>query len=117
MKILHKINFFALAITLALYLTVFLGMYAQIILGPLQLLLALIVSFKYYKNLNKTLKNYLLAYWITAAISLIIAYLSWTHSTANDYIIITVFVIPMLIACYFVYVTYKITQHLITTKL
>lgn len=116
MKVLHKINFFALAITLALYLTVFLGMYAQIVLGPLQLLIALIVSFNYYKKLDKTLKNHLLAYWLTAAVSLIIAYLSWTHNTASDYVIITIFVIPMLIACYFVYLTYKITQHLITTK-
>lgn len=116
MKTLHKTNFFALVITLALYLTVYLGMCAQVILGPLQLLLALVISFNYYKKLNKPLKNHLLTYWLTAAISLIIAYLSWTHNTANDYVIITVFVIPMLIACYFVYVTYKITQHLSTLK-
>ena len=115
MKTLHKINIFALTITLALYLTLFLGMYAQIVLGPLQLLLALIISLKYYKRLIPKLKKGILIYWVLAIVSLIIVYFSWTYYQANDFIVITVFVIPMLIACYFAYLTYKITQHLSTS--
>ncbi len=116
MKILHQINTFTLTITLVLYLTVFLGMYAQIILGPLQLIIALIISFKYYKRLIPKLKKGILTYWTLAIVSLIIAYFSWTYYQANDFIIVTVFVIPMLIACYFTYLTFKITQYLNTLK-
>ncbi len=116
MKKLHQVNIFALIITLILYLTVYLGMYAQIILGPLQLIIALIISFKYYYKLNPKLKKSILIYWALAIVSLIIAYFSWTYYKPNDFIMITVFVIPMLIACYFAYLTFNITKYLNTLK-
>lgn len=112
MKILHKINVIALIITLLLYITVLLGMYAQILLGPLQLIIALLVSYMYYKKLSPRLQRGIIIYWIAAGLSLTIAYFSWLDYRANDFTIITLFVIPMLIACYFARLTYCITKYL-----
>ncbi|WP_297332698.1 hypothetical protein [Flavobacterium sp.] len=116
MKTLHKINVIALITTLLLYITVLLGMYAQILLGPLQLIIALIVSYSYYKKLSPRLQKGIILYWIAAVTSLTITYFSWLDYRANDFIIITLFVIPMLIACYFARLTYCITKYLNITQ-
>ncbi|GGB76639.1 hypothetical protein GCM10007424_15810 [Flavobacterium suaedae] len=116
MKALHKINIVALAITLLLYFTVYLGMCAQVLLGVIQLVIASIISLYYSDRLSQKLKKNIKIYWILVGTSLVMAYIFWTYFKYNDFLIVTLFVIPMLIACYFAYLTYKITQYLITSS-
>lgn len=106
MYIIHIINKIATGATLLLYLTLIGGMYAQIVLGPLQLILAAIVTLLYYKKLDTIRKGLLLRYWMAAAIALALFGMSWMYRDSMDLIIIVpVFIIPMIVACYFVYVT------------
>lgn len=106
MYIIHIINKIATGATLLLYLTLIGGMYAQIVLGPLQLILAAIVTLLYYKKLDTIRKGLLLRYWMGAAIALALFGMSWMYRDSMDLIIIVpVFIIPMIVACYFVYVT------------
>ncbi|KGO84192.1 hypothetical protein Q763_00150 [Flavobacterium beibuense F44-8] len=86
------------------------GMYAQIVLGPLQLLIATSITFLYFKKLAKNLQNLILYYWLFAITALIIAFLGWNDYISDDLTIITVFIIPMMVAAYFVYVTYRINK-------
>lgn len=113
MKIIHNINTLATWATILLYISIFLGMYAQIVLGPLQLILATIVSIKYYKSLNKYHKNLVLYYWLAVVATLALAGFVW--STNFDNVPLTIgclFIIPMSVACYFLYVTKKLNKYL-----
>lgn len=112
MKALHTINLFALIITFLLYVTLFLGMYAQIILGPIQLISALTITVLWYKKLSPQLKILMQIYWTLALIALIAAILTWFEYISSYLIIPLVFVVPMLIACYFVCTTHKISNYL-----
>ncbi|RYJ45484.1 hypothetical protein NU09_0076 [Flavobacterium beibuense] len=46
---------------------------------------------------------------------MILAFLGWNDAIPDHLIILTVFVIPMMVAAYFVYVTYRIDKF-ITSK-
>ena len=113
MKALHYINCFFYVITLAPYATVyyaFFGMYAQIALGVVQLLLAVIVliGFRQHKRIKRHISNY----WVMALLNLlIILIINKTNLINYGAATITfVFVTPMLIASYFVYITYLIQK-------
>ena len=111
MKTIHYINLIATSITLALYLLLFYGMMAQIVLGPLQLDLAIIISLRYYKLLDQHHQIFLLLYCLVAILALIIAAVSWAGG--GEHTIIGVFVIPMLVAYYFLYVTKRLNNYLL----
>lgn len=112
MYILHIINRLAFFTTLGLYITVFLGMFSQMILGPLQLIIAIAITLLYYKQITENLKNFIIYYWLLVAIALVLAYLGWItyHDFPYWITIPMLFVIPMLVASYFVYVTYRINK-------
>ncbi|KOS07636.1 hypothetical protein AM493_17495 [Flavobacterium akiainvivens] len=113
MKYIHYINFFALGITLLLYVTLFLGMFAQLILGSLQLLLAAIITIAYYEKLNERCKKLLLRYWAFALAAVFIALVTWlAYEDNTTATVLFIFVIPMCVACYFVYVTSCINGYL-----
>jgi hypothetical protein len=113
MKYIHYLNFFALGITLLLYLAIYTGMLAQLILGPLQLFLAVTITIKYYSSLNGQCKSLILKYWVLALASGLAALITWfANSNEVPFIILLVFVFPMSVACYFVYVTGCINQYL-----
>jgi hypothetical protein len=113
MKTIHRINAFVTSATLTLYLLIFLGMYAQIILGPLQLILAVVISIKYYNKMGLLNKKLFLCYWLAAAVALTAAVITWQQNSSNDAVVILfLFVIPMTVACYFLYVTNKLNKHL-----
>ena len=110
MKIIYKINKWSYIITLALYLTLFLGMYAQIALGAIQIILALIISVKWKKldtNSKTKMLNYLVVILMYGFLLLVIDF-----ENIAGLLIILLFVLPMLIATYFVYITYKIYNQL-----
>ncbi len=102
MKTLYRINLIAIIITLLLYVTIIFGMYAQIILGALQLISGLIVIFYLNKLSNKS-REKIYIYWILVFLYVIAWNLDWQNFDKYILSIIIPFVIPMLIACYFVY--------------
>jgi hypothetical protein len=113
MYIIHVINKIATGATLLLYVTLICGMYAQIVLGPLQLILAAIVTLLYYKKLDTIRKGLLLRYWMAAAIALALFGMSCMYWDSMDLIIIvSFFIIPMIVACYFVYVTSMLNKYI-----
>jgi len=113
MKTIHAINQVATGFTIALYFTVIGGMYAQVILGPLQLLLAAIITYKYYKKLDKYTRRQLNQYWMAATIALVLAGISLYF--IDDFfflgLIFTLFVLPMVVAIYFTIVTANINAN------
>ncbi len=108
MKIIHTINQWSFGITLALYVTIIGGLLAQILLGVIQIFLAIIITIQWDK-LENNIKKLLYGYWGTCAIYAII-YTSKLHHL-NDYIGFLFFtLIPMSIAAYHLYITYRIKQ-------
>lgn len=114
MKLIHLINKVATCITLVLYILVCPGMMAQIILGPLQVLLALVITIAYYNKLDSIRKGLLLRYWAAAGTALLLAFISYKYqSQLKEYgMIVFVFAIPMMVACYFVYVTSLLNKYI-----
>ena len=112
MKTLHYINCFFYLITITPYITIyyfFLGMYAQFMLGIVQILIAIIISF-YIKRLRNTSKKHISNYWVLTLINLLIILIFYKTNIMSNSIcqIVFVFVTPMLIASYFIYITYII---------
>ncbi len=101
MRIIHNINKWSFILTMLLYITIYYGMLAQILLGCIQVCLAIILLFHWYKfNLRK--KRHLLIYVFIAS-----CYgLFWlTDIVDSDYGFIFLTAVPMSIAGYFVYIT------------
>ena len=112
MKTIHVINQIATCATIVLYLTIIGGMYAQLVLGPLQLLLAGIITYKYYKRLDKHTRRGLNQYWIAAIMALVAAGTSIFFSDSpNLFMLATLFIIPMAIAIYFLNLTADINAN------
>ena len=99
-------------ITIGLYLFIYLGMMAQVVLGPLQLLLAIIISLRYYKILDQHNQILIMYYWFSVVISLSIAAITWFGYPNSITAIIWVIVVPMLVACYFLYVTKSLNRYI-----
>lgn len=108
MKTIHNINKWSFIITLFLYLTVYLGLIAQIPLGFIQCVLAISVL-SYWKKMNPLSKNLIGMYWFLF-ISYWITFSILKESINNDIWFLFYAIIPMSIASYFVYVTYTINQ-------
>lgn len=108
------INRIIFGITAILYLTIFLGMYAQIVLGISQVLTAIILLF-FIKKLSIKNQNRLTIYW-----GLVIGYgLLWLavcfYNLDDLWVVIFIF-IPLSIAAYFTFIleslkTSKIKDH------
>lgn len=116
MKLIYHINLLATGITLFLYLLIFYGMMAQVVLGPLQLLLALIISIKYYDKLDQHNQILMMFYWFLVLITLIVAAITWFGNPDETNAIIWLFVAPMLVACYFLYVTKSLYMYIDSQK-
>ena len=63
MKTVFNINKFLVIATSILYLTIYLGLYAQILLGAVQLLSALGILFL-WKHYNNKQQKHIILYWI-----------------------------------------------------
>ncbi|WP_264559618.1 hypothetical protein [Flavobacterium sp. N2270] len=113
MKIAQKINKISYIATLFLYLTVIFGLYAQIALGAIQILIALYISFN-MKFLTKKMKYQIINYWIYVALysALVTAFFNdWIDFNDNNLLlIITIIILPMSIATYFTITLNKIAK-------
>ena len=99
--ILRYVNRAFFALTLCLYVTILLGLYAQVVLGAYQLLVGLILLF-FLKKLSIKPKNGILIYWFVVSIYFVITYT--LNKVAKDFPVINFMIIPMLIASYFTYI-------------
>lgn len=111
MNTIHNINKGGFAITLLLYLTIYLGLCAQIALGALQLLFALCLFVK-WDDLTFKHKKLLFIYWLLVVVYGFGMYFLNKHFNRDIYFIICFCFLPMSIAGYFVYVTNKLKQNL-----
>lgn len=102
-KTLHSVNKFFFLMTLFLYITVYLGMLFQMVLGAVQIVLAIIIS-NNYKQLEQSSRKRIVLYWIFVMIDTVLIVLNnqYGNDLGNG---ITLLLIPMLIAGYFYYVT------------
>lgn len=108
MKTIHNINKWSFIITLLLYLTIYLGLLAQIPLGFIQFVLALSIL-GHWKKLNLLSKRLISIYWFLF-ISYWIAFYILNQSFETMYGLIFYAIIPMSIASYFVFATYQIKK-------
>ncbi len=106
MKIIHYINSTCFTITLLLYITIFYGLMAQVFLGSIQVIIAIIL-FIYWNKLTSKPQKHLIIYTL---ISLLYGLLWLTDIVDTDFGIVFIAVIPMMIAGYFVYITYLIKK-------
>lgn len=90
---------------------ILLGMYAQLFLGAIQLIIALILVFL-RNRFTLAVKDHLKRYWLYVLINItLIATFVHTGLIENDFIQTAIlFVFPMLIATYFVFITYLINK-------
>ncbi len=114
MKILHCANCCFYILTIIPYITIYFvmyGMYAQFLLGVIQLILALILLFS-LKKFNLDIRKHMKRYWMSVlGILSFIWVISKSSGIKDDVIqVLFVFVIPMIIASYFVYITYLIQK-------
>ncbi|MET2985891.1 hypothetical protein [Aureibaculum conchae] len=112
MKTLHYINLAALLITIGLYASikfVMYGMIASFFLGIIQLFLGIILIV-YYQNFSTIHQNYLKTYWAIVILDITAIIIISDFSVNHFYSMIIVQIIPMLIATYFVFLTYQVQK-------
>ncbi len=105
MKLLYQINKWSFITTLVLYLTIYFGLIAQIFLGIIQVILAILIFFRWHE-LTPAIKKHLLGYSIATILYGVIFFI--IKSYLSTYIGLIYFtVLPMSLAGYFLYLTYK----------
>jgi ABC-type antimicrobial peptide transport system permease subunit len=112
MKALLAINQIAFYTTVALFITIFLGLFAQIPLGLIQLISAVMITIKYYKSSSFAEKS-LNIYWIIAIIELYLLCVMYNSISASDSAALSLFayfLFPMGIATYFLVIAKKIIK-------
>ena len=117
MKTLRKINNIAFYTTLILFITVYLGMLAQIPLGIIQVISAIILSYNVYQK-SSYAKKHLTIYWILTLLELFLFYLEhYKYQSSNDFIELSLIVFfPMAIAIYFKIIMNHITKDYENTR-
>jgi hypothetical protein len=109
--VLHTANILMFALTLISYLSYSeYGIYLQFFLGCYQLAAAAIATFAYSKWKVQYVWKFLTAYWLLVLgwILFTILYCNISFIGLNLPVEVTLCVLPMLIAGYFVYITYRI---------
>lgn len=109
-QLIHKVNKWSFSITVILYLTVFLGMIAQLVLGCIQIILAIIISSR-WTELSTEGQQHLKNYWICIGIYSTVSPLALAYANLEKELVIALlFLTPMIIAGYFLHITYEIKE-------
>jgi hypothetical protein len=103
MKGLYNLNKGVLIITLLLYLTIYYGLYSQIVLGIIQVLSALAL-FNYWKKFSTQTKKQLFIYWTITILYGCGWQMNWINSSDTFLVILKIIILPMSIAFYFFYI-------------
>lgn len=111
MKLLVIINKIALFTTLILFIIIYFGLLAQILLGIIQVITAIYLTAKTYQK-SVYAKKHLSNYWIVTITELFLVYWLFCYfQKPNDLIFWLIFLIfPMSIAIYFNIIIKKIVQ-------
>ncbi|MBW1296724.1 hypothetical protein [Aquimarina litoralis] len=109
MKTIHNINKWSFIITLLLYVTIYLGLLAQIPLGFIQFVLAFSIL-AHWKKLNNLSKKLIVGYW-SLFVLYWITFFILNQNLESMFGLFFFSIIPMSIASYFVYVTYRIKKY------
>lgn len=98
------LNRFLIGITGMLYFTIFLGLYAQIVLGGFQLLTAFVLLF-FWMKLTKKQRERLLKYWFFVVLYGVLWVTEFFNNLKGDFgSIITYVLIPLSIAGYLTFI-------------
>ena len=109
MKHITKINNIAFGICILLSITIYLSIIALPILGLIQIISALLISFK-IKEKSKELKTYISIYWVLSLSNLIVmSLISDPLFNKIDSLYVYIFV-PIGIAIYFLYICNKLIK-------
>ncbi|MDP5229636.1 MAG: hypothetical protein NWQ38_04530 [Cellulophaga sp.] len=109
MKKLYLTNKWIFIGTLLLYLTFYLGLTVQIVLGLIQILTS--IYFTFNTKVFKKLKNELLLYWILVALYVVFILIVQNSGISGFTSGLIYFaIIPMGIASYFLYITWKVNK-------
>ena len=110
MKTMHKVNIWIYGITLFLYVTVIFGMLMQILLGIVQVMMAIILISK-FNEFTKEIKLHLSIYVSITTLYLIFFFSSDSMGMMGfDYTVPLLMILPMSIGAYFVYITYQVKK-------
>lgn len=103
MKLIYYINKFFLITTGVLYLTIILGLYAQVVLGGIQLISALLI-FIYWNKFTEKTKKMIYIYWSSVLVYGSLWLIDWNF--LNDMILFIggIILLPMSLAVYFFYI-------------
>lgn len=96
----YYINKVILIITAILYLTLYLGLYSQIVLGITQVLSSLILLF-YWNRIDKKFRIKLYWYWTIITLYGLLWLLDWGNSGNTFVIVLGIIIAPMSVAIYF----------------
>ena len=112
MKTIYHINLIIYSITLLLYVSIYLfihGLYAQVVLGFIQIVSATILLFScnlYPKKIRTNLR----VYWIVAIIDLLFVFYEPWRNLNETVTTFALYLIPMCLATYFIYINYVIQK-------
>ncbi|WP_431123203.1 hypothetical protein [Flagellimonas flava] len=112
MKLLYRFNLVVYITTLLLHLTIFYGLLAQILLGVLQVASSFALLFAYPRFKPQGI-NHLTNYYIVVVLYGLAAIAPpLFNENLDDYLAIVMYmVLPMAIASYFIWITYRYYQN------
>ena len=117
MKFIYYTNNIIYYLTLVLYLTIIYGMFMQVFLGGIQVILFFVLLFNYDK-FSERIKQHLSTYGILSTLFLLLFFglLNYTDTILSNSIYFSIglyIVIPMSLGTYFTYIVYQLKQQLL----
>ena len=110
MKNLFYVNIWLYVMTLFMYITLYFGFLFQLLLGFSQIIMAILLVAR-ITEIKSNLKVHLLFYWFVTIGYLIFYSVQEPMRTFEfSYMVLTVTVLPLVIAGYFTYITYLVKR-------
>ncbi len=107
-NILYAINYGWFFITVVLYITIYLGLFAQVALGGIQVVSSLLIIY-YWSALEKKEKEKLINYWVIATVYLLLFwFLDWNSFKGLFLAVLGIVIVPIGIAIYFLTILWSV---------
>lgn len=107
-NILYGINYGWFFITVVLYITIYLGLFAQIALGGIQVISSFLIIY-YWNVLEKREKEKLINYWVVTILYLLAYwFLDWDSFRGLLSIVLCIVIVPICIAIYFLTILWSV---------
>lgn len=107
----YLINKWFIIINIILYITVYLGLIFQILLGAVQVVMAIIIAFNFSK-LIKRIKRLFIIYSIATIVFLVVFFTGYLKSNNDLYELIAWVIIPQTLAFLHLYITFLIHKNI-----